>query len=120
MDSLRWNACGTEGIPPRQAIGELHRGAAPGIHRALKAVAPQAIAEHPPRRDGVDSYLGVLDSPRLLYTAQQTLVGVKLSRLQNLVTLYKALGGGWSEHSPQNATAGAANELLPARRAGAN
>jgi multidrug efflux system outer membrane protein len=47
----------------------------------------------------------VLDSQRSLYTAQQTLVGVKLSRLQNLVTLYKALGGGWSEHSPPSAGA---------------
>jgi outer membrane protein, multidrug efflux system len=65
-------------------------------------------------RRGVDSYLGVLDSQRSLYMAQQTLVGVKLSRLQNLVTLYKALGGGWSEHSPQNAAAAAANERPPA------
>jgi multidrug efflux system outer membrane protein len=51
-------------------------------------------------RNGVDNYLGVLDSQRSLYTAQQTLVGVKLARLQNLVTLYKALGGGWSERGP--------------------
>jgi multidrug efflux system outer membrane protein len=48
---------------------------------------------------GVDNYLGVLDSQRSLYTAQQSLVSVKLARLQNLVTLYKALGGGWYEHS---------------------
>jgi multidrug efflux system outer membrane protein len=48
---------------------------------------------------GVDNYLGVLDSQRLLYGAQQSLVSVKLARLQNLVTLYKALGGGWYEHS---------------------
>jgi outer membrane protein, multidrug efflux system len=48
---------------------------------------------------GVDNYLGVLDSQRLLYAAQQSLVSVKLARLQNLVTLYKALGGGWYEHS---------------------
>jgi hypothetical protein len=33
----------------------------------------------------------VLDSQRSLYAAQQTLIGVKLARLQNLVTLYKAL-----------------------------
>jgi outer membrane protein TolC len=38
---------------------------------------------------------------------------VKLSRLQNLVTLYKALGGGWSEY-----TAGA--NPMPASRASAN
>jgi outer membrane protein, multidrug efflux system len=48
---------------------------------------------------GVDSYLGVLDAQRILYTAQQSLVSVKLARLQNLVTLYKALGGGWREHT---------------------
>jgi multidrug efflux system outer membrane protein len=46
---------------------------------------------------GVDNYLAVLDSQRILYSAQQGLVTVKLSRLQNLVTLYKALGGGWNE-----------------------
>ncbi|HXP64825.1 MAG TPA: efflux transporter outer membrane subunit, partial [Steroidobacteraceae bacterium] len=48
--------------------------------------------------NGVDNYLGVLDSQRTLYSAQQSLIAVKLARLQNLVTLYKALGGGWREH----------------------
>jgi hypothetical protein len=48
------------------------------------------------------AYIGVLDSQRSLYTAQQTLVGVKLSRLQNWLTL-AGVGGGWSEHSAQNA-----------------
>jgi outer membrane protein, multidrug efflux system len=48
-------------------------------------------------RRGVDNYLGVLDSQRALYAAQLGLVSVKLARLQNLVTLYKALGGGWKE-----------------------
>jgi multidrug efflux system outer membrane protein len=49
--------------------------------------------------NGVDNYLGVLDSQRLLFSAQQSLVQIKLARLQNLVTLYKALGGGWRERS---------------------
>ncbi len=52
---------------------------------------------------GVDNYLAVLDSQRLLYGAQQSLIEVKLARLQNLVTLYKALGGGWLEHSRSEA-----------------
>lgn len=43
---------------------------------------------------GVDSYLGVLDSQRSLYAAQQGLIAFRLSRLTNLVTLYKVLGGG--------------------------
>ncbi|MDB6106850.1 MAG: multidrug transporter [Gammaproteobacteria bacterium] len=56
-------------------------------------------------RGGVENYLSVLDSQRSLYVAQQTLIGVKLARLQNLVTLYKALGGGWSEHGAPNVNA---------------
>jgi outer membrane protein, multidrug efflux system len=71
-------------------------------------------------RKGVDSYLGVLDSQRSLYTAQQNLVGAKLSRLQNLVTLYKVLGGGWSEQSPKSARAPSATNPLRASQAGAN
>jgi multidrug efflux system outer membrane protein len=60
-------------------------------------------------RGGVDSYLSVLDAERTLYTAQQQLAGVRQSRLENLVTLYKALGGGLAEHTqPPPATAGGA------------
>ncbi len=43
---------------------------------------------------GVDSYLVVLDSQRSLYNAQQNLITARLSRLTNLVVLYKVLGGG--------------------------
>ena len=43
---------------------------------------------------GVDSYLTVLDSQRFLYDAQQGLITTRLARLQNLVTLYKVMGGG--------------------------
>jgi outer membrane protein, multidrug efflux system len=46
---------------------------------------------------GVDSYLTVLDSQRSLYSAQQNLISIRLSRLTNLATLYKVLGGGVSE-----------------------
>jgi multidrug efflux system outer membrane protein len=46
---------------------------------------------------GVDSYLTVLDSQRFLYGAQQNLISARLSRLANLVTLYKVLGGGSAE-----------------------
>ena len=57
-------------------------------------------------RGGLDSYLSALDAQRALYGAQQQLQGVRLMRLQNLVTLYKALGGGLSENSPGRPTAG--------------
>jgi multidrug efflux system outer membrane protein len=50
-------------------------------------------------RGGVDSYLSALDAQRTLYSAQLQLQTVRLARLQNLVTLYKALGGGLLEHA---------------------
>jgi multidrug efflux system outer membrane protein len=43
---------------------------------------------------GIDSYLGVLVAQRSLFGAQQALIGVRLAELQNLVNLYKVLGGG--------------------------
>jgi len=43
---------------------------------------------------GIDNYLTVLVSQRSLYSSQQGVVDTKLTRLQNLVTLYKVLGGG--------------------------
>lgn len=46
-------------------------------------------------RQGIDSYLGVLDAQRSLYSAQQALIGTRLAQAANLVTLYKVLGGGW-------------------------
>jgi len=55
--------------------------------------------------NGVDNYLAVLDSQRLLFSAQQSLVDIKLARLENLVTLYKALGGGWRERTAPTAGA---------------
>lgn len=48
-------------------------------------------------REGIDNYLSVLDSQRSLYTAQQAMIDTRLARLSNLISLYKALGGGWTE-----------------------
>jgi len=45
-------------------------------------------------RQGMDSYLAVLDAERSLYSAQQDLILLQVQRLSNLVTLYKVLGGG--------------------------
>jgi outer membrane protein, multidrug efflux system len=50
-------------------------------------------------RTGVDSYLPVLDAQRALYSAQQSVVSLELIRLQNMATLYKALGGGMRAES---------------------
>ena len=45
-------------------------------------------------RNGVSSYLEVLDSQRSLFLLQQALAQVRLAYWQNQVTLYKVLGGG--------------------------
>lgn len=45
-------------------------------------------------RAGIDGYLTVLVAQRALYSGEQGLVGLRLARLGNLVTLYKVLGGG--------------------------
>ncbi|KWH23919.1 efflux transporter outer membrane subunit [Burkholderia multivorans] len=50
-------------------------------------------------RAGTDSFLTLLTAQRTLYTAQQQLVTDQLAKLSNLVTLYKVLGGGWSERT---------------------
>ena len=48
-------------------------------------------------KSGVDSFLPVLDAQRALYAAQQSVISLELIRLQNMATLYKALGGGMRE-----------------------
>jgi multidrug efflux system outer membrane protein len=48
---------------------------------------------------GADSFLNALDSQRTLYSAQKTLVSTRLTALENVVTLYRVLGGGLAERS---------------------
>lgn len=62
-------------------------------------------------RSGADSYLSVLTAQNDLYSSEQQLVVTRLARWTSIVDLYRALGGGWLEHSGDeplapNATAG--------------
>ena len=50
-------------------------------------------------RAGIDNYLTVLTAQRDLFAAEQQLIQTRLTRLANLVALYKALGGGWRERT---------------------
>lgn len=50
-------------------------------------------------RNGVDSLLTVLIAQQELYSAKQNLIQSQLLRFSNLITLYKALGGGWDEYA---------------------
>ncbi len=68
-------------------------------------------------RNGVDDYFPVFDAQRQLYSAQQTLVTIRLARLTSRVDLYKALGGGWSQRT---ATADASSPRAPQSTAAAS
>jgi multidrug efflux system outer membrane protein len=46
---------------------------------------------------GVDGYLSKLDAQRSYASARQGLITARLSRQANILTLYKALGGGWQK-----------------------
>lgn len=61
-------------------------------------------------KNGAESYLTVLDSQRANFSAQQTLISTKLSRVTSFVTLYKVLGGG-SQLEPQAAQSGQAQAV---------
>ena len=63
-------------------------------------------------RNGVASYLELLDAQRALFVAQLAVVQIQEAQVQNLVQLYRALGGGWTEP----ATAATAAASAPAAR----
>ena len=48
-------------------------------------------------RNGASSFLDVLDAQRALFQTQQATIVVQAAQQQNLVTLYKVLGGGWKD-----------------------
>ena len=48
-------------------------------------------------RNGVASYLDLLDAQRALFAARQAVVQTRLLQLQSQVALYKTLGGGWKD-----------------------
>ncbi len=71
------------------------------IQDQLKATEQLAEATHKTfelaqerYKNGVDSYLQVLDSQRSDFSAQQALVNMKLARATSVITLYKVMGGG--------------------------
>jgi multidrug efflux system outer membrane protein len=50
---------------------------------------------------GSDSYLDVLTAQRTYYSARQSLIQVQLIKQDNIVTLYKVLGGALADHTGQ-------------------
>jgi NodT family efflux transporter outer membrane factor (OMF) lipoprotein len=62
---------------------------------------------------GQTEFLSVLDSQRSLYASEDSLVQSTRNLSTDLVSLYKALGGGWDSESP-NAIQGDGEPNLPA------
>lgn len=56
-------------------------------------------------RNGVASYLDLLDAQRSLFALEQAEVQVSLAQRLNQIGLYKALGGGWAAPAASTATA---------------
>ena len=52
----------------------------------------------------LEDFLSVLDAQRTLYSAQDQLAQARLARLQAAVTLFRVLGGGWSDTTTPTAT----------------
>jgi len=93
-----------EGAARARALSSRPVGAHERPHRATHRLAHLLVRGI--RRKGVDSYLGVLDAQRDLFTAQQLLIQSRLARLSNLVDLYRALGGGWRERTAETTAKG--------------
>lgn len=49
---------------------------------------------------GLSNFLDVLEAQRSLYSAQDSLVQSRATVETNLISLYKALGGGWGKNDP--------------------
>ena len=67
-------------------------------------------------KSGAASYLDLLDAQRSLFDAQRSSVEANLLRLQNQVTLYRVLGGGWTIPATATTAANAATTTNPSRQ----
>jgi outer membrane protein TolC len=63
-------------------------------HRLVSATQTTYRLSSARFKAGIDNYLSVLDAQRSAYTAQQGLLTLEQSKLNNQIELYKALGGG--------------------------
>jgi outer membrane protein TolC len=70
------------------------------MNRLKEAVAAQrqsADTAESLYKDGLKDFLYVLDAQRTLFSAEDRLAESRAEVTANLIRLYKALGGGWSE-----------------------
>jgi multidrug efflux system outer membrane protein len=88
-----------DALAQRGTIGE--QVAAQGARANAASVAARLSDAR--YRAGVDSFLTSLDAQRTAYSAQQQLVTTRLTQANNLIELYRALGGGLAGDPPRRA-----------------
>lgn len=76
----------------RLRVAQLNR-ATDATQRAVDLVTTQYVS-------GLTNFQNVLDTQRTLFQLQQQLASSRGRRVQNLVSLYRALGGGWNTSDP--------------------
>jgi multidrug efflux system outer membrane protein len=83
----------SDSLAGRATLGEQLRAQA-----ALTKAAQESFALADLRyRNGASSYFDLLDAQRTLFASQLAEVQVQALQVQNLITLYKVLGGGWTD-----------------------
>ncbi|HSI53030.1 MAG: TolC family protein [Ramlibacter sp.] len=67
------------------------------LAEAVKAAQRSLDIANVQYREGLVDFERVLDSQRVLFTQQDALVTSRGALVQNLISLYKAMGGGWEQ-----------------------
>ena len=67
----------------------MRAGSGAGASRRAFSISEQRL------REGTIDLITVLNTQQTLYQAQDALAQARLARLQAIVSLYQALGGGW-------------------------
>lgn len=88
-------------------------GAEAAARERQEAAAQSAVTLSRARYDGgVTSFLEVLESERSLFDAQLQASAIRRAQVVSIVTLYKALGGGWPTDEEIEAAGGYENATL--------
>ena len=77
----------------QQKLGEIR----PQREQAVRALQSAVALSLDRYRLGLASYFEVLQAEEQLYVAQQELVRTQVDQLDNIVQIYRALGGGWRQ-----------------------
>jgi NodT family efflux transporter outer membrane factor (OMF) lipoprotein len=68
-------------------------------------------------KEGLSSFIEVLDAERSLYTSQSQTAASTATAAQNLIAVYKSLGGGWKLEAPKTPDQKAAEPSMPEAKA---